>query len=168
MNTNTAGLAGAIMVSVIMYIKYKKLDLTMVLNGALGGLVAITAGPDLFDIYTPILIGAIGGTLVVIGVEFFDKLRIDDPVGALSVHLLNGIWGTLAVGIFAADGNKITLLGQLKGIGMVAVFAFVSSYIVLFIINKIVPLRAESDEEMQGLDVEECGLEAYPEFKRAF
>ena len=98
--------------------------------------------------------------------NFFDKLRIDDPVGALSVHLLNGIWGTLAVGIFAADGNKITLLGQLKGIGMVAVFAFVSSYIVLFIINKIVPLRAESDEEMQGLDVEECGLEAYPEFKQ--
>ncbi len=168
MNTNTAGLTGAITVAVIMYFKYKKLDLTMILNGALGGLVAVTAGPDLYDIYTPILIGAIGGTIVVFGVTFFDKLRLDDPVGALSVHLLNGIWGTIAVGIFASNGSDITLLGQLKGILIVAVFAFSSSYIVLFIINKITPLRAEEDEEMQGLDVEECGLEAYPEFKRAF
>ena len=168
MNTNTAGLMGAITVAVIMYFKYKKLDLTMILNGALGGLVAVTAGPDLYDIYTPILIGAIGGAIVVFGVTFFDKLRLDDPVGALSVHLLNGIWGTIAVGIFASNGSDITLLGQLKGILIVAVFAFSSSYIVLFIINKITPLRAEEDEEMQGLDVEECGLEAYPEFKRAF
>ncbi|QKJ24364.1 ammonium transporter [Poseidonibacter lekithochrous] len=168
MNTNTAGLAGAIMVAVLMYIKYKKLDITMILNGALGGLVAITAGPDLYDIYTPILIGAIGGAIVVFGVTFFDKLRLDDPVGALSVHLLNGIWGTLAVGIFAANGSDITFMGQVKGIVLVAIFAFVTSYIVLFIINKIIPLRADNDEEMQGLDVEECGIEAYPEFKRAF
>lgn len=168
MNTNTAGLAGAIMVAIIMYLMYKKLDLTMILNGALGGLVAVTAGPDLYDIYTPILIGAVGGALVVFGVSFFDKLRIDDPVGALSVHLINGIWGTIAVGIFASNGTDITLLGQLKGIVVVGIFAFVSSFIVLFIINKIVTLRADEDEEMQGLDVEECGLEAYPEFKRAF
>jgi Amt family ammonium transporter len=168
MNTNTAGLSGAIIVAVIMQIVYKKLDLTMILNGALGGLVAITAGPDLYDIYTPIIIGAIGGCLVVVGVPFFDKVKIDDPVGALSVHLVNGIWGTIAVGIFASNGNDITLLGQLKGILLIAIFAFVSSYIVLYIINKIIPLRAESDEEMQGLDVEECGIEAYPEFKRAF
>ena len=168
MNTNTAGLAGAIMVSIMMYFMYKKLDLTMILNGALGGLVAITAGPDLYDIYTPILIGAIGGALVVFGVSFFDKLRIDDPVGALSVHLVNGIWGTLAVGIFASNGEDITLLGQIKGIVEVGIFVFVASFIVLFIINKIIPLRAHNDEEMQGLDVEECGLEAYPEFKRAF
>ena len=168
MNTNTAGLAGAIMVAIIMQLRYKKLDLTMILNGALGGLVAITAGPDLYDIYTPILIGAIGGTLVVFGVSFFDKIRIDDPVGALSVHLVNGIWGTLAVGIFASNGDDITLMGQLKGIIVVGIFAFLSSYVILYIINKIVPLRAENDEEMQGLDVEECGIEAYPEFKRAF
>jgi len=168
MNTNTAGLAGAIMVAVIMQFKYRKLDITMILNGALGGLVAVTAGPDLYDIYTPILIGTIGGILVVFGVSFFDKLRLDDPVGALSVHLLNGIWGTLAVGIFASNGDDITFLGQLKGVVVVAIFAFVISYIVLFIINKIAPLRAHNDEEMQGLDVEECGLEAYPEFKRAF
>lgn len=168
LNTNTAGLSGAIMVAIIMHLMYKKLDLTMILNGALGGLVSITAGPDLYDIYTPILVGAIGGGLVVLGVSLFDKLRIDDPVGALSVHLVNGIWGTLAVGIFASNGNDITLIGQLKGILVIAVFTFISSYIILYIINKIVPLRAGNDEEMQGLDVQECGLEAYPEFKRAF
>ncbi len=168
MNTNTAGLSGAILVGIYMYFRYHKLDITMVLNGALGGLVAITAGPNLYDIYTPILIGAIGGILVIFGVSFFDKLKLDDPVGALSVHLLNGIWGTLAVGIFASNGDDITLLGQLKGVVVVGVFAFVSSFIVLYIINKFIPLRAEKDEEMQGLDVDECGLEAYPEFKRAF
>ncbi len=168
LNTNTAGLSGAIMVAIIMQIMYKKLDLTMILNGALGGLVSITAGPDLYDIYTPILIGAIGGILVVLGVAFFDKLRIDDPVGALSVHLVNGIWGTIAVGIFASNGDDITMLGQLKGIAVIGVFAFISSFVVLYIINKIMPLRAGNDEEMQGLDVEECGIEAYPEFKRAF
>ncbi|PLY08665.1 MAG: ammonium transporter [Arcobacter sp.] len=168
MNTNTAGLAGAILVGLYMHFRYNRLDITMVLNGALGGLVAITAGPDLYDIYTPILIGAIGGVLVIFGVSFFDKLKLDDPVGALSVHLLNGIWGTIAVGIFASNGDDITLLGQLKGVLVVGTFAFVTSFVVLFIINKIVPLRAEKDEEMQGLDVEECGLEAYPEFKRAF
>jgi len=169
LNTNTSGLAGAITVGLMMYIKYKKLDITMVLNGALGGLVAITAGPDLYNIYQPILIGAIGGMLVVIFVPLFDKLRFDDPVGALSVHLVNGIWGTLAVGIFASDpANGITFMGQLKGVIVIAVFAFVSSYIVLFIINKMMPLKSTSDEEMEGLDVNECGLEAYPEFKRAF
>ncbi|NQY20312.1 MAG: ammonium transporter [Campylobacteraceae bacterium] len=167
MNTNTSGLAGAIMVAVIMYVKYKKLDITMILNGALGGLVAITAGPDLYDIYTPILIGAIGGTIVVFGVSFFDRVKLDDPVGALSVHLLNGIWGTLAVAIFAGS-SEITLWTQIKGILVVGSFAFISAYITLFIINKIMPLRASSDEEMEGLDVNECGLEAYPEFKRAF
>jgi len=164
LNTNTAGLSGAIIVGIMMQLKYGKLDITMVLNGALGGLVAITAGPDLYDIYTPILIGAIGGLLVVFAVPFFDKLKLDDPVGALSVHLVNGIWGTLAVGIFT---DKL-IMDQLKGIIVVAVFAFVSSYIVLFIINKIVPLRPSKDVETEGLDVNECGLEAYPEFKRSF
>ena len=168
MNTNTAGLAGAIIVGIIMYFQYKKLDITMILNGALGGLVAITAGPDLYNIYTPILVGAVGGIIVVIGVSLFDKLKLDDPVGALSVHLLNGIWGTLAVGIFASNGEDITLLGQLKGVIVIGVFAFAVSFMVLYVINKIIPLRADKDEEVQGLDVDECGLEAYPEFRRAF
>ena len=169
LNTNTAGLAGAIVAGGLMLLKYKKLDITMVLNGALGGLVAITAGPDLYNIYLPILIGGIGGALVVFAVPFFDKLKLDDPVGALSVHLVNGIWGTLAVGIFASDvENGITFLGQLKGVVVIAVFAFVSSYIVLFVINKFMSFRVTHDEELEGLDVNECGVEAYPEFKRAF
>ncbi len=168
LNTNTAGLSGAIMVAILMQIMFKKFDITMILNGALGGLVSITAGADLFNIYMPVLIGAVGGILVVFGVFMFDKLRIDDPVGALSVHLVCGVWGTLAVGIFASNGEDITFLGQLKGVVVVGVFAFVSSYIALYIINKILPLRVKKDQEMQGLDVEECGLEAYPEFKRAF
>ena len=163
LNTNTAGLAGAIIVGLMLYIKYKKLDITMVLNGALGGLVAITAGAELFDIYTPIIIGAIGGLLVVFAVSFFDKLKIDDPVGALSVHLINGIWGTLAVGIFAKD---VSFMAQLKGVLVVAVFAFVSSYIIMFIIDKIVKFRASSDEQLEGLDTVECGMESYPEFKQ--
>ena len=164
LNTNTAGLAGAIMVGILMYLKYKKLDITMILNGALGGLVSITAAPDLYNIYIPILIGAIGGALVVVAVPFFDKLKIDDPIGALSVHLVNGIWGTLAVGIF----TEKAFFDQLKGVVIVAIFVFVSSYIILFIINKILPLKASDDEQMEGLDVVECGLEAYPEFKRAY
>lgn len=169
LNTNTAGLAGAMVAGALMLLKYKKLDITMILNGALGGLVAVTAGPDLYNIYQPVIIGAIGGALVVFAVPFFDKLKLDDPVGALSVHLVNGIWGTLAVGIFASDpANGITFMGQLKGVIVVAVFAFVSSYIVLFILNKIIALRATNDDELEGLDVNECGVEAYPEFKRAF
>ncbi len=165
LNTNTSGLSGAIMVGIMMQLKYGKLDITMILNGALGGLVAITAAPDLYNIYEPILIGAIGGLLVVFAVPFFDKLRLDDPVGALSVHLINGIWGTLAVGIFV---ESISFLDQLKGVVLIAVFAFVSSYIVLFVLNKITPLRPIKDKENEGLDVNECGLEAYPEFKRSF
>jgi len=166
MNTNTAGLAGAIIAGLVMYIRYKKFDITMILNGALGGLVAITAGPDLYNIYQPILIGVIGGLLVVFAVPIFDKLKIDDPVGALSVHLVNGIWGTLAVGIFASDvENGITLMGQIKGVLVVGTFAFVSSSVVIYIINIFVKFRASDEEQMQGLDIEECGLEAYPEHK---
>jgi len=163
MNTNTAGLAGAIIAWIIIYIRYKMFDITMILNGALGGLVAITAGPDLYDIYTPILIGAIGGTLVVFAVPLFDKLHLDDPVGALSVHLVNGIWGTIAVGIFTDH----SLLTQLKGIAVVAIFVFPVSFIVIYIINKLIQLRADDEEQLEGLDAIECGMEAYPEFTRS-
>ena len=163
LNTNTAGLAGAIIAGIIMYVRYKLFDITVILNGALGGLVAITAGADQFDIYTPILIGLIAGALVVFAVPIFDKFKLDDPVGALSVHLVNGIWGTLAVGIF----SNHSFMDQLKGVVVVAVFAFVASYIVLFIINKIIPFRASHDEQIEGMDVVECGLETYPEFKRS-
>ncbi|NPA11235.1 MAG: ammonium transporter [Epsilonproteobacteria bacterium] len=164
MNTNNAGLIGGLVVMILGYLKYKKFDITMILNGALGGLVAITAGADVVSAYSALIIGAIGGALVFYGVPFFDKLKIDDPVGALSVHLVNGIWGTLATGIFASG---VSLMAQIKGIVVVGVFAFSVSYIVIYIINKIVRFRADEEEETEGLDIIECGIESYPEFKRA-
>lgn len=164
MNTNTAGLAGSIVAWLLTYFRYKKFDITMILNGALGGLVAVTAGPDQYDIYTPILIGAIGGTLVVLFVPIFDKLKMDDPVGALSVHLVNGIWGTLAVGIFVTE---VSIWTQLKGILVVAFIVFPLAWITIYAINKLFTLRAEDEEQFTGIDVTECGIEAYPEFKRS-
>lgn len=164
MNTNTAGLAGAVAGWLLTYFRYKKFDVTMILNGALGGLVAVTAGPDQYDIHTPLLIGFIGGALVVWCVPMFDKLKMDDPVGALSVHLVNGIWGTLAVGIFVAD---VSILTQLKGIIVVALIVFPLAWITIFTINKIFQLRADDDEQLEGIDATECGMEAYPEFKRS-
>lgn len=163
MNTNTAGLAGAIISWALMYVRYKKFDITMILNGALGGLVAITAGPNLYEIHTPILIGGIGGALVVFAVPFFDKLELDDPVGALSVHLINGIWGTLAVGIFTDK----PFLVQIKGIFIVGLFVFVVSFVTIYVINKIIRLRADNEEQLEGLDDSQCGMDAYPEFKRS-
>jgi len=136
----------------------------MILNAALGGLVAVTAGPDQYDIYTPILIGAIGGALVVFFVPFFDKLKMDDPVGALSVHLVNGIWGTLAVGIFVAD---VSILTQLKGIVVVGAIVFPLAFAIIYTINKVFVLRADDNEQLEGIDAIECGMEAYPEFKRS-
>ena len=164
MNTNTAGIAGAIVGWLLTYFRYRKFDITMILNGALGGLVAVTAGPDQYDIYTPILIGAIGGALVVFFVPLFDKLKMDDPVGALSVHLVNGIWGTLAVGIFVAD---VSIMTQLKGIAVVGAIVFPISFVIIYIINKLFTLRAGDEEQQEGIDYTECGMEAYPEFKRS-
>lgn len=164
MNTNTAGLAGAIVAWIIMYARYRLFDITMMVNGALGGLVAVTAGPDLYDMYTPIFVGGIGGALVIIAIPLFDKFELDDPVGALSVHLVNGIWGTLAVGIFI---DSVSFLSQLKGVVIVAVYVFSISFIVLYVINKIIKFTADDDEQMEGMDAVECGVSAYPEFKRS-
>ena len=159
-NTNTAGFTGAIMATLLIYMKYKKLDITMILNGALGGLVAITAGADVFNLWEPIVIGAIGGALVVYAVALFDKLHIDDPVGALSVHLVNGIWGTIAVALFA----NFSFFTQLKGVIVIGVFTFLTSILIFLIIKKITGLRSDEEHEYIGLDLEECGIEAYPEF----
>ncbi len=159
-NTNTAGLAGAIMAAMIVYIQYRKLDITMILNGALGGLVAITASADVVGLWEPIIIGAVGGTLVVFAIPLFDKFKIDDPVGALSVHLVNGIWGTIAVALFA----DFSLVTQLKGIAITGLFTFSVSYVAFVIIKKVIGLRSDEEHEYVGLDLEECGLEAYPEF----
>ena len=159
-NTNTAGLSGAIAAAFIVYFQYKKLDITMILNGALGGLVAITASADIVGLWEPIIIGSIGGALVVFAIPIFDKLRIDDPVGALSVHLVNGIWGTIAVALFA----DFSMLTQLKGIVLTGLFTFPVSYVAFVIIKKLVGLRSDEEHEYVGLDLEECGLEGYPEF----
>ncbi|MGD9716786.1 MAG: ammonium transporter [Sulfuricurvum sp.] len=167
-NTNTAGLAGAIAAGVLIYIRYRLFDITMILNGALGGLVAVTAGPHLYTTVDAIAVGGIGGALVVLAVPLFDRLRIDDPVGALSVHLVNGIWGTLAVGLFAADpSGGVTFLNQLKGVAVIGAFVFSVSFALIYLINIVIPFRASDEEQLQGLDVSECGLESYPEFKRA-
>jgi Amt family ammonium transporter len=159
-NTNTAGLAGAIIAAMIVYIQYRKLDITMILNGALGGLVAITASADVVGLWEPIIIGAVGGALVIFAIPLFDKFKIDDPVGALSVHLVNGIWGTIAVALFA----NFSLVTQLKGIALTGLFTFPVSYIAFVIIKKVIGLRSDEEHEYVGLDLEECGLEAYPEF----
>jgi Amt family ammonium transporter len=164
MNTNTAGLAGGIIIFILSYIHYRKFDITMILNGALGGLVAITAGADVMNIYAPIVVGLIGGALVFYGIPLFDKLKIDDPVGALSVHLVNGIWGTLAVAIF----TNASLITQLKAIVVIGIISFSLSYIAIFIINKFISFRTDEETEIEGLDVAEIGLEAYPEFKKSF
>jgi ammonium transporter, Amt family len=163
LNTNTAGLAGALATAALMHFFYGKLDITMILNGALGGLVAITAAPDV-SLWAPMVVGAIGGALVVVAVPMFDKLRIDDPVGALSVHLVCGIWGTIAAAIFK-DGVSMTT--QLKAIVIIGAFTFALSYASFWIIKKAIGLRAEEESEYEGLDVNECGLEAYPEFIRS-
>jgi Amt family ammonium transporter len=164
MNTNNAGLIGGLVVMILGYLTYRKFDITMVLNGALGGLVAITAGADVVSPYSALIIGAVGGILVFYAVPFFDRLRIDDPVGALSVHLVNGIWGTIATGIW---GKDISLIAQIKGVVVVGVFAFLISFVFIYIINKFVNFRTGEDCEVEGLDVNECGIESYPEFKRA-
>jgi Amt family ammonium transporter len=136
----------------------------MILNGALGGLVAITAGADVVSPYAALIIGLIGGILVFYAVPFFDKLKIDDPVGALSVHLVNGIWGTIATGIW---GKGVSLIAQIKGIVIVGIFAFVTSFIIIYIINKIIPFRIDEESEIDGLDMKECGIESYPEFRKS-
>ena len=162
-DTNMAAAAGAIMAAILTQLIYKKVDLTMVLNGALAGLVSCTAGPDL-GMMVAFIEGIVGGALVVFAVPMFDKMKIDDPVGALSVHLVAGIWGTLAVGIF---NPEVTIMAQLKGIVVIGAFVFIASFIVWKILDLIVGLRVSEEIEVQGLDIHETGLETYPEFKRA-
>jgi Amt family ammonium transporter len=164
LNTNTAGVSGAIISALIVFAQYRKLDITMILNGALGGLVAITAGADVVGLWEPIIIGGIGGALVVLAVPIFDKFQIDDPVGALSVHLVNGIWGTLAVAIF---NSQFSILDQLKGMVVIAIFSFLVSFIVFKIINLVMDLRASEEVEYDGLDIPETGVESYPEFNKS-
>lgn len=160
-NTNMAAAAGVVVVMIMMQIIYKKVDVTMVLNGALAGLVSITAEPLAPSVATAIFIGAIGGVIVVFAVPLLDKLKIDDVVGAIPVHLLCGIWGTLIVPL----SNTGTSYGtQIVGILAYGVFTFVLSFIVWMILKVTVGIRVSEEEEMMGLDKAEVGVEAYPEF----
>ena len=145
-------------------ILYGKVDLTLALNGALAGLVSITAGPDVPYPWQAILIGAIGGILCTLAIPLLDKLKIDDVVGAISVHLVAGIWGTLVVGIPGLNGSG-DFMTQLYGVVSIGLFVSIVSAVVWFILKTTVGLRPSEEEEMMGLDVSELGMEAYPEFR---
>ena len=161
--TNMAACAGAVTAALFTQLLYKKVDLTMVLNGALAGLVSVTAAPDSGMMYA-LGVGIVGAILVVLAVPLWDKMKIDDPVGALSVHLVAGIWGTLAVGLFTETS---TFMAQLKGVVVIGAFVFITAFIVWKILDMIVGLRVDEETEIQGLDIHETGLECYPDFKKA-
>ena len=160
-NTNAAAAGGAVAALVLTQLLFKKPDLTMILNGALAGLVAITAEPLTPGLGLATLIGAIGGVIVVFAVPFLDKLQIDDVVGAIPVHLFCGIWGTVAVVLSNPDA---TLLKQLTGIAVVGVFTVAASAVVWVALRATTGIRVEEDDEVNGLDMAELGMEAYPEF----
>ncbi|GGE57686.1 ammonium transporter channel family protein [Halopseudomonas oceani] len=160
-NTNAAAAGGLIAGLVVARILFGKADLTMALNGALAGLVAITAEPLTPSGLQATLIGAVGGVIVVFSVLALDKLKIDDPVGAISVHGVVGIWGLLAVCLTNSDA---TLTAQLMGIVVIFLWVFISSLIVWSIIKLVMGLRVSEEEEYEGVDISECGMEAYPEF----
>ena len=161
MNTNTAAAGGALAALILTQVVYGKIDLTMVLNGALAGLVSITAEPLTPTLGMATIIGAIGGVIVVFAVPMLDRMKIDDVVGAIPVHLFCGIWGTLAVLITNSDA---TFMGQIMSIIIVGVFVFVVSLALWFILNMVMGIRVSAEDEIAGLDSSELGMEAYPEF----
>ncbi|MCS4435537.1 ammonium transporter [Aquiflexum gelatinilyticum] len=162
--TAIAGAAGAFGALIASYMKFKTYDITMVLNGILAGLVGITAGADQMGVGESAIIGFIGGTLVVFAVVFFDRIKIDDPVGAISVHLIGGIWGTLAVGLFGNLAGFQQVISQLIGIGIVGAFCFGTSWLIFFTLKKTVGIRVDEREELEGLDINEHSMQAYPDF----
>ena len=170
-NTNLSAAAGSIAAMLLVWVMYGKPDASMTMNGALAGLVAITAPCDSVAPVSAVIIGIIAGILVVLGVAFLDKIRVDDPVGAVPVHGMNGVWGTLAVGLFHSEkglftGGGISQLG-VQALGAISIFSFVAVTmgIVFFLIKKTIGLRVSPDEEGEGLDVAEHSMESYPEFR---
>lgn len=159
-NTNLAAAAGAVTAMILVQIVYKKVDVTIVINGALAGLVSITAEPLAPSVPLALVIGAVGGAIVVFAVPMLDKLKIDDVVGAIPVHLLAGIWGTMVTPL-SGSGNFIT---QLIGIAAIGAFTFIASGIVWFILKVTIGIRISEEDEALGLDKAEVGVEAYPEF----
>lgn len=170
LNTNMAAAAGGIAATFVSYLAIGKPDLSMLLNGILAGLVGITAGADGATVFGSIIIGLISGILVVYSVLFYDRIKVDDPVGAISVHLMNGVWGTFAVGLFHREvglfygGGPKQLFIQIVGIFAVAIFSVMANLILWKIIKVFIGLRVSEDEEMEGLDIGEHGMEAYPDF----
>ena len=156
--TALAAAAGGITSIFTSIIVLKKPDLSMALNGLLAGLVSITAGADSVGPWSAVLMGAIGGVIVVFSILFLDKIKIDDPVGAISVHGVVGIWGTLAVAIFS---DAATFGAQLTGVIAVYAFAFIFSFVVMLILKVIMGIRVSEEEEHEGLDVAEHGAPAY-------
>ena len=163
--TSLAAAGGGVSSFLISTLAYKNYDLTMFLNGILGGLVGITAGADQMSPTDAILIGVVAGGLIVGAVALVDKIRLDDPVGAIAVHLICGIWGTLAVGIFGNLAGFDQFLNQLIGVAAYAVFCLVTSFIILFTLKKLTGIRVSEDEEINGLDEYEHGMSAYPDFR---
>ncbi|WP_350287313.1 ammonium transporter [uncultured Croceitalea sp.] len=163
--TCLAAASGGVAAFVTSLIKYKNYDLTMFLNGILGGLVGITAGADQMSPDEAVIIGLLAGIIVVFGIALIDKLKLDDPVGAVAVHLICGIWGTLAVGIFGQLAGMDQFLVQLAGVGAAAAFCSLTAFIILFAVKKTVGLRVSEQEELEGLDIHEHGMDAYADFR---
>lgn len=160
-NTNMAAAAGMVAASLLARFMFGKTDLTMTISGALAGLVAITAEPLLPSPGLALFVGAVGGIVLVFSVVLMDKMQLDDPVGAISVHGTAGIWGIFAVLFSNPDA---TFAGQLIGTVVTFAWMFIASFIVLSIINKFFKLRVDEEEELEGMDISECGMSAYPEF----
>ncbi len=163
LNTNAAAAAGAVSALIFAKVLFKKADLTMTLNGALAGLVAITAEPSTPTAIQATLFGAIAGVIVVLSILALDKLRIDDPVGAISVHGVVGLFGLLIVPI---TNTSSTFVGQLIGAATIFAWVFVTSFIVWFALKNIIGIRVSAEDEYSGVDKADCGMEAYPEFTR--
>ena len=159
--TCLAAAAGGIGAAFFSNLLYKNLDITMFMNGVLGGLVGITAGADQMGPTEAIIIGAIGGLIVVLGVALLDKLKLDDPVGAIPVHLFAGIWGTLAVGIFGASASLDQFMIQLASVGIVGLFCVFGATLITLFVKSILGLRVSEEEEEAGLDIAEHGTKAY-------
>ncbi|WCO02128.1 ammonium transporter [Psychroserpens ponticola] len=163
--TCLAAASGGVVAALVSTLKFKNLDLTMFLNGILGGLVGITAGADQMNPTDAIIIGAVAGAIIVFAVSLIDRLKLDDPVGAIAVHLVCGIWGTLAVGIFGALAGGAQFVSQLIGVVSYAGICIVSSFLIIFIMKKTVGIRVSEREELEGLDAHEHGMDAYPDFR---
>ncbi|MDO7596733.1 MAG: ammonium transporter [Pseudomonadota bacterium] len=161
LNTNAAAAGGVIAALIVAKLMFGKADLTMILNGALAGLVAITAGPDTPTPLVATMIGAVGGALVVLSIVTLDKMKLDDPVGAISVHGVVGLWGLLAVPLTNPDAS---FTAQLIGAATIFTWVFVTSFVVWLVIKMVMGIRVTAEEEYEGVDLSECGMEAYPEF----